>query len=173
MDLSSHYLPEVERLGAPYRIIWTREEGCVDRPMITPKKRRSKKYLSADELPDADAFTDSFRARCASLPPLLPPEAPFLPRSTRQMSHSEWLAVLDDKHPVVDLAHCLCLPSGELKEKLSSMMAERFQMHSGLKAQAQKMLNSYLAASALYGEWRWEPAIGLRRTKRRAATPLK
>src|ERR1700732_1735139 len=57
-------------------------------------------------------------------------------------------------------------PRGELKEKVSSMVAERFQMHSSLKAEAQKMLNSYLGASALYGEWRWEPAIGLRRTKR-------
>src|SRR3984893_9172733 len=98
MDLSSHYLLEVERLGAPYRIIWTRDEGCVDRPIITPKKRRSK-HVSAMKLPDADAFTDSFRARCASLPPLLPPQAPSLPRSTYQMSHSEWLAILDDKHP--------------------------------------------------------------------------
>ena len=166
MDLSSHYLLEVERLGAPYRIIWTRDEGCVDRPLITPKKRRSKEYLSPDELPYADAFTDSFRARCVSLPPLLPPQAPSLPRSTYRMSHSEWLAILDDKHPVVDLAHSLCLPRGELKEKVSSMVAERFQMHSDLKTEAQKMLNSYLAASALYGEWRWEPAIGLRRTKR-------
>src|SRR3984893_9501367 len=67
---------------------------------------------------------------------------------------------------VVDLAHSLCLPRGELKEKVSSMVAERFQMPSDLKTEAQQMLNSYLAASALYGEWRWEPAIGLRRTKR-------
>ena len=95
------------------------------------------------KLPDTDAFYDSFRARCASLPPLLPPKAPSLPRSTYQMSHSEWLAILDDKHPVVDLAHCLCLPRGELKEKVNSMVAERFEMHSGLKAEAQKMLNSY------------------------------
>jgi len=49
------------------------------------------------------------------------------------MSHSEWLAILDDKHPVVDLAHSLCLPRGELKEKVSSMVAERFEMHSDLK----------------------------------------
>ena len=143
MDLSSHYLLEVERLGAPYRIIWTRDEGCVDRPIITPRKRRSK-HVRAMKLPDADALTDSFRARCAALPPLLPPQAPSLARSTYQMSHSEWLAILDDKHPVVDLAHSLCLPRGELKEKLSSMVAERFEMHSGLKAEAQKMLNSYL-----------------------------
>ena len=103
MDLSSHYLLEVERLGAPYRIIWTRDEGCVDRPIITPKKRRSK-HVSAMKLPDADAFTDSFRARCASLAPLLPPQAPLsTARSTYQMSHSEWLAILDDKHPVVPL----------------------------------------------------------------------
>src|SRR5271166_5452169 len=129
IDLSSHYLLEVERLGAPYRIIWTRDEGCVDRPIITPKKRRSK-HVSAMKLPDPDALTDSFRARCASLPPLLPPQAPSLPRSTYQMSHSEWLAILDDKHPVVDLAHSLCLPRGELKEKVNSMVAERFQMHS-------------------------------------------
>jgi hypothetical protein len=95
MDLSSHYLLEVEPLGTPYRIIWTRDEGCVDRPLITPKKRRSK-HVSAMKLPDADAFTDYFRARCASLPPLLLPQAPSLPRSTYQMSHSEWLAILDD-----------------------------------------------------------------------------
>src|SRR5271166_3485474 len=50
MDLSSHYLLEVERLGAPYRIVWTRDEGCVDRPIITPKKRRSK-HVSAIILP--------------------------------------------------------------------------------------------------------------------------
>ena len=89
IDLSSHYLLEVERLGAPYRIIWTRDEGCVDCPIITPKKRRSKVHVRAIKLPDADAFADSFRARCASLPPLLPPQAPSLPRPTRQMSHSE------------------------------------------------------------------------------------
>ena len=50
MDLSSHYLLEVERLGAPYRIIWTRDEGCVDRAIITPKKRRSK-HVSAINCP--------------------------------------------------------------------------------------------------------------------------
>jgi hypothetical protein len=61
------------------------------------------------------------------------------------MSHAEWLAILDHKHPVVDLANSLCLPRGELKEKISSMVAERFQMHSDLKTEAQKMLNSYLA----------------------------
>ena len=35
------------------------------------------------------------------------------------------------------------------------MVAERFRMHSDLKTEAQKMLNSYLAASALHGEWRF------------------
>jgi len=40
------------------------------------------------------------------------------------------------------------------------MVAERFRMHSDLKTEAQKMLNSYLAASALHGEWRFGgPAI--------------
>ncbi len=41
---------EVERLGAPYRMIWTRDEGCLDRPIITPKNRRSK-HVSAIILP--------------------------------------------------------------------------------------------------------------------------
>jgi hypothetical protein len=80
--------------------------------------------------------------------------------------HESWLAILDNKHPVVDLAHSLCLPRGELKEKVSSMVAERFQMHSDLKTEAQQMLNSYLTTSALYGEWRRIPAIGLGSTKR-------
>jgi hypothetical protein len=35
------------------------------------------------------------------------------------------------------------------------MVAERFRMHSDLKTEAQIMLNSYLAASALHGEWRF------------------
>jgi hypothetical protein len=104
------------------RLLAEGHAGCVDRPIITPKKRRSKEYFIPDELPHADAFTDSFRARCASLAPLLPPQAPSLPRPTREMSHSEWLAILNDKHSVVDLAHSLCLPRGELKEKVSSMV---------------------------------------------------
>ena len=45
------------------------------------------------------------------------------------------------------------------------MVAERFRMHSNLKTEAQKMLNSYLAASGLHGEWRFGgPAISRRRT---------
>jgi hypothetical protein len=81
MDLSSHYLLEVERLGAPYRIIWTRDEGYVDRPIITPKKRRSK-HVSAMKLPDADAFTDSFRARCRHFHHCSRPKLPPLPRGS-------------------------------------------------------------------------------------------
>jgi hypothetical protein len=52
----------------------------------------------------------------------------------------------------------LCLPRGELKEKISSMVAERFQTHSDLKTEAQKMLNSYLAVSRLV--WRVEMGAG-------------
>jgi hypothetical protein len=74
------------------------------------------------------------------------------------MSHSEWLAILDDKHHVVDLAHSLCLPLGELKEKVSSMVAERFQMHSDLKTEAQQMLNSYPGRFRLV--WRVEMGAG-------------
>ena len=97
-----------------------------------------------------------------------PTQASPLPRSTYQMSHSEWLAILDDERPVVDLAHSLCIPRGELKEKVSSMVAERFQMHSSWELGAAESVQ-LLAASALYGEWRWEPAIGLRRTNARAS----
>jgi len=40
-------------------------------------------------------------------------------------------------------------------------------MHSGLKAEAQKMLHSYLAASGLYGEWTQD------QTTRRSASKIK
>jgi len=46
------------------------------------------------------------------------------------------------------------------------MVAERFRMHSDLKTEAQKMLNSYLAASALHGEWRFGGPAELLRARR-------
>src|SRR5271165_2106829 len=138
-----------------------RQGGCVAQsPVRHTMARRNRKARGSSFICDAEGAVQATSMLS------LPHQAPSLPRSTYQMSHSEWLAILDDKHPVVDLAHSLCLPRGELKEKVSSMVAERFQMHSDLKTEAQKMLNSYLAASVLYGEWRWEPAIGLRKTKR-------
>jgi hypothetical protein len=75
-----------------------------------------------------------------------------------QMSYSEWLAILDDKHPVVDLANSLCLPRGELKEKVSSMVAERLQMHSDLKAEAQK--NAQFIPGRFRLVWRVEMGAG-------------
>lgn len=157
---------KVQSIGAPYRVIWTRREGRVDRPINTSKKRVSDEYLHPNELPRADAFADSFRSRCALLPPLPGPQFPLLPQRTYQMSHAEWLATLDNNHPVVGLAHSLCLPPGELKQKVSSMIAEHFQTHPRLKAEACKMLNPFLAASVLYGAWEWDPAVGLRKIKR-------
>ena len=67
---------------------------------------------------------------------------------------------------MLDLAHALCLPSGELKDKVNSMLEDRFGQWPSLKVKAFKMLDSYLAASALYGEWVWAPEFGLRKAKR-------
>src|ERR1700737_4131925 len=69
MDLSSHYLLEVERVGAPYRIIWTRDGGCVDRPIITPKKRRSKEYYIPMNYQGSVSCTDPYHTRPPSLIP--------------------------------------------------------------------------------------------------------
>ena len=77
MDLSSHYILEVESIGAPYQIIWTRKEGRVNRPITTPKKRRSEEDDTQVELSRANAFADSFRRQCASLPPTNPATDPL------------------------------------------------------------------------------------------------
>jgi hypothetical protein len=84
------------------------------------------------------------------------------------MSHSEWLAALDENHPAIGLAHSLCLPLGELKQKVKSMVEERFQAHPNLKVEAQNKLHSYLAASALYGVWKWGATIGFRKIRRKS-----
>ena len=157
-DLSTHYILEVERIGAPYRTIWTRREGRVDREMVTPKTQVSDKHVLSDEdeLSRVDAFADSFRSRCELLPPQPEPAIPLLQEPTRPMSRAGWLTILDENHPVVELAHSLCLPPGELKQKVSAMVTERFKTRPRLEAEAQKKLRSYLAASTLYADWEWE-----------------
>ena len=167
MDLSCHYILEVQSIGAPYRIIWTRKDGRVDRPIIVPKKLRSNEDETQLKLSRANEFADSFRRRCASLPLLSPPRMPSVDPVAPPMSHSKWIRTLETKHPVVDLAHALCLPSGELKDKVNSMLEECFHKQPCLKTKAHKMLDSYLAASALYGEWNWAPEVGLGKAKRR------
>jgi hypothetical protein len=71
-----------------------------------------------------------------------------------------------DSHVVRKLGGAAtALPAScELMENVSAMVTEGFQMHSDLKTEARKRLNSYLAASALYGEWRWDRQSVLRRT---------
>jgi hypothetical protein len=170
MDLSSHYILEVEKIGAPYRIIWTRKEGRVDRPIVTPEMRQSKEEddessLAKAEFARANAFTNSFRTKCESLPPLAPPKTPPIDPATQPMTKSKWIQSLEENHPVVDLAHALCLPPGALKHEIDSMLQELFQTDPSRKLTAHKMLSPYLAASALYGKWEWDPRVGLRKAR--------
>ena len=44
-------------------------------------------------------------------------------------------------------------------------LEERFHKRPNLKVSAHKMLDSYLAASALYRAWEWVPTAGLRKLK--------
>ena len=85
------------------------------------------------------------------------------------MSHAKWLSILEQYHPVVGLAHSICLPPGELKQKVNSMVSERFHARPRLEAEAQKVLHSYLAASALFGGWKWDPGKGLCKIMRKRA----
>jgi hypothetical protein len=53
-----------------------------------------------------------------------------------------------------------------LKEKAIKLVEDHFANHPKEKAKAEKILYPYLAASALYAcRWKWDPAIGLRKTK--------
>src|SRR5271166_5030759 len=122
-----------------------RQGGCVAQsPVRHTMARRNRKARGSSFICDAEGAVQATSMLS------LPHQAPSLPRSTYQMSHSEWLAILDDKHPVVDLAHSLCLPRGELKEKVSSMVAERFQMHSDLKTDVALYLNRRLRSQVIH-----------------------
>jgi hypothetical protein len=171
LDLSPHYLLEVQRLGVPYRIIWTRAEGRVSRQVTQPSEPAVQegpaKFFVEDgrELEQTNSLVDSFRSKCQALAPLTPPQTIEVPESTKPMTRSKWLAALESDHPVVELAHMLCLPEGELKEKLRAYIEDAFAEDPGRERKARRDLYPYLAASKLYGQWDWHAQDGLVRRK--------
>jgi hypothetical protein len=68
---------------------------------------------------------------------------------------------------VVDLAHALCLPEGELKEKMQAYIDDSFAKDPDRERKARQDLYPYLAASKLYGKWDWNVQDGLVRRKGR------
>jgi hypothetical protein len=165
--VSPHNVVELESLGIPYQIIWTEAKGRVNRKIILPISKKAQKDTSKRDLARSNAFAADVRARCAALPPLPLPENPFIPLGTKALSLGEWTEILSTVHPVVHLAHALCLPPGVLKEKVSKLVNERFAVIQEDKIKAERLLYPYLAASALYAtRWRWDSTIGLRKAKR-------
>ena len=72
----------------------------------------------------------------------------------------------NSNHPVINLEHTLCLPPGKLKTKVTELVEDHFAKTPKDKAKAEKILYPYLAVSALYAtEWKWDPAVELRKTK--------
>jgi hypothetical protein len=164
--VSPHSVVEIENLGIPYQIIWTGAKGRVNRQITLPIAKEAQKDTSKRDLARANAFAADVRARCAALPPLPLPENPFIPLGTKALSLGEWTEILRTVHPVVHLAHSVCLPPGILKEKVSKLVDERFAVIREDKIQAERLLYPYLASSALYAtRWRWDSTIGLRKAK--------
>jgi hypothetical protein len=155
--VSPHYHLEIKKVGTPYKIIWTKEKGLVNRKVTFPKAKKTKEDDTKKELAQSDAFANYFRARCAALPPLLPPETSAILPETRPLRRSEWTKILEARHPVIDLAHALCLPPGVLKENVTKLVEDQFAKNPKEKAKAEKILYPYLAASALYANrWKWD-----------------
>ncbi|HTD14587.1 MAG TPA: hypothetical protein VK673_05380 [Chthoniobacterales bacterium] len=165
--LSCHSSHEITTLGMPYQVIWTNREGPVNRKTIFPKAKITQNDKSKSELANANAFADDFRARCADLPPLPEPVRPFIPADPKPLSRSQWTKILNSDHPVIGLAHVLCLPPGKLKESASKLLEDHFTKNPKEKPKAEKILYPYLAASATYAKnWIWDSTVGLRKPKR-------
>lgn len=83
------------------------------------------------------------------------------------MTRSKWLAALQSRDPVVELAHALCLSEGELKEQVGAYIKDSFAKNPDHEGEARRDLYPYLAASKLYGKWDWHTQDGLYRRKGR------
>jgi hypothetical protein len=119
--VSPHYHQEVECLGTPYQILWTKDKGRVKRKTTFQKAKRKQEDDSQRDLAREDAFADDFRTRCATLAPLPAPEVVSIPPGTKALSYAEWKNVLNSNDLVISHAHTICLPPGKLKEKLSQL----------------------------------------------------
>lgn len=165
--VSPHYHLEVKSIGMPFKVIWTMDKGLVTRKITIPKATKSQEDNTEQERSQSDAFADDVRARCAALSSLPPPETPVIPPGTRPLTRSKWMKIMESNHPVIDLAHAVCLPPGDLKAKAVKLIEERFVKKPKGKTKAEEILYPYLAASTLYAtQWKWDAKVGLRKRKR-------
>jgi hypothetical protein len=91
MDLSFHYMHEVQKIAAPYRIIWTRAEGRVSRRVTRPSEPAVQKGPDGRELEQINSLVNSFRSKCTTLAPLTDPQTIEVPESTQPMARSKWM----------------------------------------------------------------------------------
>ncbi len=161
MDVSCHDLREVQSIGAAYKVIWTHEEGRITRMVAATKKAPDPATEGEDGILRTDAKCEAFRQDCSDSTPLLPPIKLRLSKDTAPMTFRAWARMLREEKLVTLLAHSHCSHPGPIKDCLDGLIAE-WRMADPLKvANAERQLLPFLAASAQFGTWKWDPANGL------------
>lgn len=161
-DLSCHDLREINSIGAPYRVLWTREEGRVERPITqntTPVQEQS--LHDHDSIVRTDERCEAFRRKCAQSALLVPPTNPHIPEGTEPMRIEDWAKTVSRDALIALLAQHLCLPPSPLKDQAGGLIADLRKDHAAEVERAAKQLFPFLAASLKFGTWKWDPAQGL------------
>jgi hypothetical protein len=161
-DLSCHDLREVEKIGAAYKIIWSREEGRVERLIQATKATFDPSTEHADGIVQTDAKCEAFRQACAQSPPLSQPTSLVYPDDTVPMPFKSWAEATMKNSLVTTLAHHVCLPPGVVKDRVSETIANLRRTSQSEVDKAEMMLFPFLAASEQFGTWKWNPEYGLK-----------
>ncbi len=160
-DVNCHDLREVHSIGAGYQVIWTREEGRVERMVAATKNAPDPEAAGEDGLLKTDAKCEAFRRACSDSSPLLPPIELQLPADVRVMTFRAWARMLREEKLVTLLAHCYCSHPGPIKTFLEDLIGKWRVSDPAKVASAERKLLSFLAASARFGTWKWNPTSGL------------
>ena len=161
-DVNCHDLREVHSIGAGYQVIWTREERARDANHCSHEEcSRSRGRRGRWHFQDRRQSARLFRRACSDSSPLLPPVELRLPENIRMMTFRTWARMLRDEKLVTLLAHCYCSPPGPIKTFLESLIGKWRKTEPAKVAFAEEQLLSFLAASARFGTWKWNPMSGL------------
>jgi hypothetical protein len=161
-DLSCHDIREVETIGAAHKIIWTREEGRVERLVPATKATPDPSTEHADGIVQTDAKCEAFRQACAQSPPLSQPTSLVYPDDTVPMPFKSWAEATMDDSLVTTLAHHVCLPPGVVKDRVGETIANLRRTSQSEVDKAEMILFPFLAASEQFGTWKWNPEYGLK-----------
>jgi hypothetical protein len=161
-DLSCHDLREVEKIGAAYKIIWSREEGRVERLIQATKATLDTSTEHADGIVQTDAKCKAFLQACAQSSPLPPPTRIVYPDEFISMTFKSWAEATMNDSLVTLLAHHVCLPCGALKDRVSETIATLRRTSQTEVGEAEMILFPFLAASEQFGTWKWNHEYGLK-----------